>query len=60
MIKSGDVVEALVRQENESIYGWQRSKIKELKVSFYFYLSWLFISLMDYLFNNYYKTLFVG
>lgn len=33
-VKAGDVVEALMQQDNEAIFGWQKAKIKELRVGY--------------------------
>lgn len=39
-LKVGDIVEALMKQEGDGIYGWQKAKIKELKVETSFYLGY--------------------
>lgn len=35
-LKVGDIVQALMKQEGDTIFGWQKAKIKELKVKVYF------------------------
>lgn len=31
-LKVGDIVEALMKQDGDAIFGWQKAKIKELRV----------------------------
>ena len=32
-LKVGDIIEALIKQDDEKVFGWQKARIKELKVS---------------------------
>lgn len=45
-LKVGDTVEALMKQEGEAIFGWQKAKIKELRVKISFYLKCYWIKLL--------------